>query len=228
MQTEQNKENKDAFASETIDTAREAAEEQSTQCQEAEGQDTRKQEAELTEDGAQGSEDNTGAQAAEDMAETESGEKEPAEDGAAAPESQAVLELKDKYARLYAEFDNYRKRTEREKAQMYDMGAKRVIEKILPVVDNFERALQSIPEESRSSALAEGVDRIYKQLFKLFDELEVKAIEAVGAKFDPNLHNAVMTESEGEAEEDTVTEDLLKGYTYKGEVVRHSMVKVKK
>lgn len=147
------------------------------------------------------------------------------------PESAAdrqVAELKDKYARLYAEFDNYRKRTDKEKAQMYNMGARMVVEKILPVVDNFERALQSIPEEAKGSAVAEGVDRIYRQIQKVFEEMEVKPIEALGNKFDPNLHNAVMTETEGDAEEDTVTEDLQKGYTFKGEVVRHSMVKVKK
>lgn len=147
---------------------------------------------------------------------------------AAETESKQIAELKDKYARLYAEFDNYRKRTDKEKSQMYDMGAKKVIEKILPVVDNFERALQSIPEDVKDSAFTDGVDRIYKQLMKTFEEIEVKPIEAVGAKFDPNLHNAVMTETEGDAEEDSVTEDLLKGYTYKGDVVRHSMVKVKK
>lgn len=147
---------------------------------------------------------------------------------AAETESKQITELKDKYARLYAEFDNYRKRTDKEKSQMYDMGAKKVIEKILPVVDNFERALQSIPEDVKDSAFTDGVDRIYKQLMKTFEEIEVKPIEAVGAKFDPNLHNAVMTETEGDAEEDSVTEDLLKGYTYKGDVVRHSMVKVKK
>lgn len=139
-----------------------------------------------------------------------------------------IAELKDKYARLYAEFDNYRKRTDREKSQMYNMGARMVVEKILPVVDNFERALNSIPEEAKSTAVAEGIDRIYRQIQKVFDEMDVKPIEAVGSKFDPNLHNAVMTETEGDAEEDTVTEDLQKGYTFKGEVVRHSMVKVKK
>lgn len=140
----------------------------------------------------------------------------------------ALAEQKDKYIRLYAEFDNYRKRTEKEKAQNFDFGAREVIEKLLPVVDNFERALGTVDPEDEDDAFTKGVRGIYKQLEKMFEDLEVKAIQAEGEKFDPNLHNAVMTDTESDAEEDTITQDLLKGYTYKGQVVRHSMVKVKK
>ena len=140
----------------------------------------------------------------------------------------ALAEQKDKYIRLYAEFDNYRKRTEKEKSQTYDFGAREVIEKLLPVVDNFERALGTVDPEDEDDAFTKGVRGIYKQLEKMFEDLDVKAIPAEGEKFDPNLHNAVMTDTESDAEEDTITPDLMNGYTYKGQVVRHSMVKVKK
>ena len=140
----------------------------------------------------------------------------------------ALAEQKDKYIRLYAEFDNYRKRTEKEKSQNFDFGAREVIEKLLPVVDNFERALGTVDPEDEDDAFTKGVRGIYKQLVKMFEDLDVKAIPAEGEKFDPNLHNAVMTDTESDAEEDTITQDLMKGYTYKGQVVRHSMVKVKK
>lgn len=139
-----------------------------------------------------------------------------------------IAECKEKYLRLYAEFDNFRKRSEKEKSQMFDMGARDVIEKILPIVDNFERALGTVEKEDEDDAFTKGVRGIYKQIRKMFDDLDVKPIEAEGAKFDPNLHNAVMTDTESDAEEDTITQDLQKGYTYKGQVVRHSMVKVKK
>ena len=140
----------------------------------------------------------------------------------------ALAVQKDKYIRLYAEFDNYRKRTEKEKSQNFDFGAREVIEKLLPVVDNFERALGTVDPEDEDDAFTKGVRGIYKQLEKMFEDLDVKAIPAEGEKFDPNLHNAVMTDTESDAEEDTITQDLMKGYTYKGQVVRHSMVKVKK
>lgn len=140
----------------------------------------------------------------------------------------ALAEQKDKYIRLYAEFDNYRKRTEKEKSQNFDFGAREVIEKLLPVVDNFERALGTVDPEDEDDAFTKGVRGIYKQLEKMFEDLDVKAIPAEGEKFDPNLHNAVMTDTVSDAEEDTITQDLMKGYTYKGQVVRHSMVKVKK
>ena len=111
---------------------------------------------------------------------------------------------------------------------MFELGAKSIIEQLLPVVDNFERALEHISEEEKENSFVKGVEGIYKQIQKMFSDCDIQAIEAVGQKFDPALHNAVMTEEEGDAEEDTVTADLQKGYTYRGNVVRHSMVKVKK
>lgn len=140
---------------------------------------------------------------------------------------QENAELKDKYTRLYAEFDNFRKRSDKEKSQMFELGARDVIEKLLPVVDNFERALEAVPEDSED-AFMKGVEGIYKQIQKMFEDLNVAVIQAEGQKFDPALHNAVMTDTEGDAEEDTITQDLQKGYTFRGTVVRHSMVKVKK
>ncbi len=139
-----------------------------------------------------------------------------------------VAGWKDKYTRLYAEFDNFRKRTDKEKSQMFELGSKDVIEKLLPVYDNFERALGTVQEEDLEDAFTKGVMGIYKQLQKLFSDLDVQPIEAEGQKFDPNLHNAVMTDTESDAEEDIITQDLQKGYTFRGSVIRHSMVKVKK
>ena len=143
-------------------------------------------------------------------------------------ENAELVQLKDKYLRTLAEYENFRKRSEKEKAQMFELGAKSIIEQLLPVVDNFERALEHIPEEEKENSFAKGVEGIYKQIQKMFSDCDIQAIEAVGQKFNPALHNAVMTEEEGDAEEDTVTADLQKGYTYRGNVVRHSMVKVKK
>ena len=143
-------------------------------------------------------------------------------------ENAELVQLKDKYLRTLAEYENFRKRSEKEKAQMFELGAKSIIEQLLPVVDNFERALEHISEEEKENSFAKGVEGIYKQIQKMFSDCDIQAIEAVGQKFDPALHNAVMTEEEGDAEEDTVTADLQKGYTYRGNVVRHSMVKVKK
>ena len=125
-----------------------------------------------------------------------------------------------------AEFDNYRKRTEKEKSHMYEIGAKEVIEKMLPVVDNFERGLASVPETGREDPFVEGMNKIYKQLMTMLDEIGVKPIEAVGGEFDPNLHNAVMHVEDEEAGDNIVVEEFQKGYLYKESVVRHSMVKV--
>ena len=139
-----------------------------------------------------------------------------------------LKEADDKYKRLLAEFDNFRKRSEKESMQMIDIGASVVLNKILPIVDNFERAVASIPEELKENSFVDGVDKIYKQVLKTFEEIGVKPIEAVGKPFDPNFHNAVMTDDKSDAEVDTITEELQKGYTYKDQVLRHSMVKVKK
>lgn len=137
-----------------------------------------------------------------------------------------IEELTDKYRRTMAEFDNFRKRTEKEKAAMYEIGAKAIIDKLLPVVDNFERGLAAIPEEDKASAVAEGMDKIYRQLTKMLEDAGVKEIEAEGAEFDPNFHNAVMHIEDESLGENVVAEVLQKGYTYRDTVVRHSMVKV--
>ena len=136
---------------------------------------------------------------------------------------QQIEELTDRLKRSMAEFDNYRKRTEKEKSSMYIIGAKDIVEKMLPVVDNFERGLAQAPE---GDSFADGMKMIYKQLITTLDELGVKPIEAVGKEFDPNFHNAVMHVEDEEAGENIVVEEFQKGYTYKDFVVRHSMVKV--
>ena len=157
-----------------------------------------------------------------------SGESMEEETSSRKEENAELVQLKDKYLRTLAEYENFRKRSEKEKAQMFELGAKSIIEQLLPVVDNFERALEHISEEEKENSFVKGVEGIYKQIQKMFSDCDIQAIEAVGQKFNPALHNAVMTEEEGDAEEDTVTADLQKGYTYRGNVVRHSMVKVKK
>lgn len=137
-----------------------------------------------------------------------------------------IAELMDKVKRQLAEFENFRNRTEKEKSQMYAIGAKDVIEKILPVVDNFERGIKSIPEEEKESPVASGMEMIYKQLMTVLTDLGVTPIEAVGQEFDPNLHNAVMHVEDEGLGENVVAEEFQKGYKYKDAVLRHSMVKV--
>ena len=140
--------------------------------------------------------------------------------------NEKVAELEDKVKRQMAEFDNFRKRTEKEKTQMYDMGAKSIIEKILPVIDNFERGLAAVPEEQREDAFVVGMDKVYRQMLTELDASGVKPIEAVGQEFDPNFHNAVMQVESEEYDSGVVAQELQKGYMYKDSVVRHSMVAV--
>lgn len=137
-----------------------------------------------------------------------------------------VEELNDKLIRQMAEFDNFRKRTEKEKDQMFETGARSVIEKILPVIDNFERGFQAVEKEDEEDSFTQGMRMVYKQLMDELDKMEVKPIEATGKEFDPNLHNAVMHIDDESLGENIVAEELQKGYTYRGSVVRHSMVKV--
>lgn len=137
-----------------------------------------------------------------------------------------IEELTDKLKRQMAEFDNFRKRTEKEKSGMYEIGAKSVIEKMLPVVDNFERGLAGVAEEQKDDPFVAGMEKIYKQILGVLEELEVKPIEAVGQEFDPNLHNAVMHVEDEALGENIIAEEFQKGYTYRDTVVRHSMVKV--
>lgn len=137
-----------------------------------------------------------------------------------------IEELEDRVKRQMAEFDNFRKRTEKEKSHMYEVGARDVIEKILPVVDNFERGLASVPEEEKENPVIVGMDKIYNQLLTTLTDLGVEPIEAVGKEFDPNYHNAVMHVEDEEQGENVVAEEFQKGYIYKDTVIRHSMVKV--
>lgn len=137
-----------------------------------------------------------------------------------------LAELEDKRVRQLAEFENFRKRSEKEKSQMFETGAKTVVEKILPVIDNFERGLAGVPEEEKEAPFVQGVELVYKQLVTALNELGVKPIDAVGKEFDPNLHNAVMAVDDDSLESGTVAEEMQKGYMYNDSVVRHSMVKV--
>lgn len=138
----------------------------------------------------------------------------------------AIADLTDRLKRSMAEFDNFRKRSEKEKATMFDMGVGSIAEKILPVVDNFERAMAAAPKEGDGKAFAEGIAMIYNQLKKTLEDLGVKPIDCVGQPFDPNFHNAVMHVEDENLGENVVAEELLKGYMYKDSVLRHSMVKV--
>lgn len=137
-----------------------------------------------------------------------------------------IEELTDKYKRTMAEFDNFRKRTEKEKTQMYEVGAKEVIEKILPIIDNFERGFATLSEEEKENPFVDGMDKVYKQLTKTLEEIGVKPIEAVGQEFNPDFHNAVMRGEDEELGENIISEEFQKGYLYRDTVVRHSMVKV--
>ena len=142
------------------------------------------------------------------------------------PRDTQIEELTDRLKRNMAEFDNFRKRTEKEKSAMYEIGAKDVITKILPVVDNFERGLAAIPEEMKGTPVEDGMEKIYKQLMKTLEDLGVKPIEAVGKEFDPNFHNAVMHTDDENLGENIVAAEFQKGYTYRESVIRHSMVQV--
>ena len=137
-----------------------------------------------------------------------------------------IEELTDRVARQMAEFENFRKRTEKEKSQMFEVGAKSIIEKILPVIDNFERGLSAVPEEEKDSPFVDGMDKIYKQLLTELENVGVTPIEALGKEFDPELHNAVMQVDSEEYDSGIVAEELQKGYKYRDSVVRHSMVAV--
>lgn len=137
-----------------------------------------------------------------------------------------IEELNDRLLRNMAEFENFRNRSEKEKAAKFDMGAKNVVEKVLPIVDNFERGLAAVPEEEKDNAFVKGMEAVYKQFTTVLEEIGVTPIEAVGKEFDPNLHNAVMHDEDETKEANIISEEFQKGYMYKDSVVRHSMVKV--
>lgn len=207
--------------------AQEAAEEKAEQAQEAAESAQEAASEEQTEE-AEVSEEAEGAEEAE----TEAGENAKEKKGffkkknKKDPRDEKIEVLTDKLTRQMAEFDNYRKRTEKEKSAMYEIGAKDIIEHILPVIDNFERGFQSLSEEQKKEPFADGMDKIYRQLMTTLEDLGVRAIEAVGQEFDPNFHNAVMHVEDEEAGENIVVEEFQKGYMYRESVVRHSMVKV--
>ena len=165
-------------------------------------------------------------QEAQDAAEEKADGHASQSDSKKDPKDVQIEELQDRLKRQMAEFDNFRKRTEKEKSSMYEIGARDIIEKILPVLDNFERGLAAVPEDVKGSSFAEGVEMIYKQFVKTLEDAGVEAIEAVGQQFDPNIHNAVMHVEDDSVGEGIIVEEFEKGYTYRETVIRHSMVKV--
>ena len=174
-------------------------------------------------------ENSEAAEAVEGEVEDAPAEEEDSKDGEAEvkdKKDEKIAELNDRLIRNLAEFDNFRKRTDKEKSQMFEMGAKSIIEKILPAIDSFELGLAALSEEDKNSGVGQGMEKIYKQLMTILENAGVKQIEALGKEFDPNLHNAVMHEENEEFGENTVSQELQKGYMYNDSVIRHSMVKV--
>lgn len=196
-------------------------EEEATQSEEAKAESAANEEAQDIE-----TEQNSDEEASEEKQDKKSGKKKSIFDKKDNKLQEKIDELEDRVKRQMAEFDNFRKRTEKEKSAMFETGAKSVIEKLLPVVDNFERGLAGLSEEEMKQPFAEGMNMVYKQLMTELDKLEVKPIEAVGCEFDPNLHNAVMQVESDEYETGIIAQELQKGYTYRDTVVRHSMVSV--
>lgn len=191
-------------------------------------ENTQEQEAQNEEETREAAEGNE----AEDSEEKDSEEKDSKDKGIFGKKKkkdkkdEQIEDLNDCLRRQMAEFDNFRKRSEKEKSQMFDMGARSIIEKVLPVVDNFERGLAAVPEDQKDDAFVTGMDKVYKQLITEFDSIGVKPIEALGQEFNPDLHNAVMQVESDEYEPGVVAQELQKGYMYKDTVVRHSMVAV--
>lgn len=180
-------------------------------------------EKEMTEETAETTAETTEGEAPGDI---EAAENDNAEESVKDKKQEKIDELEDKVKRQLAEFENFRKRSEKEKATMFEAGAKSVIEKILPVIDNFERGLATTKEEDKTNPHVEGMNMIYKQLMTELDKLEVKPIEAVGQEFNPDFHNAIMQVESDEYESGIIAQELLKGYTYRDSVIRHSMVAV--
>jgi molecular chaperone GrpE len=211
---------------EAVEEARKAAEETA---EEETAQETAEEAAEET---AEETAQETSEEASEEAADSEKAEEGSEEKKKffgkkkKDKKDEKIEELTDKLTRQMAEFDNFRKRTEKEKSQMYEVGAKDIIEKILPVVDNFERGLAAVTEEEKENAFVQGMEKVYKQLMTTLEGIEVKPIEAVGKEFDPNFHNAVMHVEDENLGENIVAEEFQKGYLYRDSVVRHSMVKV--
>jgi len=188
-----------------------------------------KEAAEKAEAEAEISEEEASAEENEETSEEESGDKKKGlfnKKEKKDPLKEKIDELNDRLIRQVAEFDNFRKRTDKEKAQMFEQGQGSILEKLLPVIDNFERGLQAVPEAEKDGAFADGMNKIYKQLMKQMEDLGVTPIEAVGKEFDPNFHNAVMQVESEEYESGIVAQELQKGYMFHDTVLRHSMVGV--
>lgn len=217
---------KEDMVKEAVEEAKAKAEAEETNATTAEAEEAAEAEAkEDAEDTAEAGEE-TGSE--EDQGEEKSGEKKKffGKKNKKDKKDEKIEELNDRITRQMAEFDNFRKRTEKEKSQMYEIGAKDIIEKILPVVDNFERGLDAVKEEEKEDPFVQGMEKVYKHLLTTLEGIEVKPIEAVGQPFDPNFHNAVMHVEDENFGENIVAEEFQKGYTYRDSVVRHSMVKV--
>ena len=225
MENKQEK-SQEEMVKEAVEEARKAAEETA---EEDTAQETAEEAAEET---AEETAQETSEEASEEAADSEKAEEGSEEKKKffgkkkKDKKDEKIEELTDKLTRQMAEFDNFRKRTEKEKSQMYEVGAKDIIEKILPVVDNFERGLAAVTEEEKENAFVQGMEKVYKQLMTTLEGIEVKPIEAVGKEFDPNFHNAVMHVEDENLGENIVAEEFQKGYLYRDSVVRHSMVKV--
>ena len=217
---------KEDMVKEAVEEAKAKAEAEETNATTAEAEEAAEAEAkEDAEDTAEAGEE-TGSE--EDQGEEKSGEKKKffGKKNKKDKKDEKIEELNDRITRQMAEFDNFRKRSEKEKSQMYEIGAKDIIEKILPIVDNFERGLGSVPEEEKNAPFVEGMEKIYKQLMTTLESVGVKPIEAVGQEFNPDFHNAVMHVEDEELGENIIAEEFQKGYMYRESVVRHSMVKV--
>lgn len=211
----------------------EGADEESTQAAE-EAKDTDMNETESDDDASTDAEakaddkaDDKADEKADDKADDKSDEKKGLfKKKKKDKKDEQIEELNDRLKRQMAEFENFRKRSEKEKSQMFDMGAKTIVEKILPVIDNFERGLAAVPDDKKDDPFITGMDKVYKQMLTELDAAGVKPIECVGQEFDPDFHNAVMQVENDELESGTVAQELQKGYMYKDSVVRHSMVSV--
>ena len=212
---EEKKLNEEQLKEEEIIQEEEQVQDTQSAGEEAETQDI-EQEAEATEEASEEAE----------KQEKKSGKKKSLFDKKDNKLQEKVDELEDRVKRQMAEFENFRKRTEKEKSAMFETGAKSVIEKMLPVVDNFERGLAALSEEEKKQPFAEGMNMVYKQLMAELEKLEVKPIETVGCEFNPDLHNAVMQVESEEFESGVIAQELQKGYTYRDTVVRYSMVAV--
>ena len=219
---------KTAAEEETEEVLKEPAEETEAQepedIQEEAGEDSPEVEPEETDDEVSSEETK---EAEEEPEEEPEGSKKPRKFGRKKDKrDEQIAELQDKVTRQMAEFDNFRKRSEKEKAAMYSMGARDVLEKMLEVLDNFERGFDAVEEDDQDDAFVQGMQMVYKQMLEALEKLGVKPIEAVGQPFDPNYHNAVMHEDNEEAGENEVVAEFQKGYMYHDDVIRHSMVKV--